>query len=103
MLQGDRRQAGSPRDGVIARDQIARVLIDSLHIDAPKCFVTISPKSERDASKPGTETGLHTHEDGVHRLVVQAAVIRIEDDRGDHQAQQQGADQGGQRPCRGAA
>jgi uncharacterized protein YbjT (DUF2867 family) len=34
MLQGDRRQAGSPADGVIARDQIARVLIESLHIDA---------------------------------------------------------------------
>ena len=34
MLQGDRRQAGSPADGVIARDQIARVLIDSLRIDA---------------------------------------------------------------------
>ncbi|MBT2532412.1 NAD(P)H-binding protein [Arthrobacter sp. ISL-48] len=34
MLQGDKRQAGSPADGVIARDQIARVLIDSLHIDA---------------------------------------------------------------------
>ncbi len=30
MLQGDRRQSGSPADGVIARDQIARVLIDSL-------------------------------------------------------------------------
>lgn len=34
MLQGDRRQSGSPTDGVIARDQIARVLIESLHIDA---------------------------------------------------------------------
>ena len=34
MLQGDRRQSGSPADGVIARDQIARVLIDSLHNDA---------------------------------------------------------------------
>lgn len=34
MLQGDRRQSGSPADGVIARDQIARVLIDSLHTDA---------------------------------------------------------------------
>ncbi|MET3922760.1 SDR family oxidoreductase [Arthrobacter sp. UYEF20] len=34
MLQGDKRQSGSPADGVIARDQIARVLIDSLHIDA---------------------------------------------------------------------
>jgi uncharacterized protein YbjT (DUF2867 family) len=34
MLQGDKRQSGSPADGVIARDQIARVLIDGLHIDA---------------------------------------------------------------------
>lgn len=34
MLQGDKRQAGSPADGVIARDQIARVLIDSLRIEA---------------------------------------------------------------------
>jgi uncharacterized protein YbjT (DUF2867 family) len=34
MLQGDRRQSGSPADGVVARDQIARVLIDSLRIDA---------------------------------------------------------------------
>jgi uncharacterized protein YbjT (DUF2867 family) len=34
MLQGDRRQSGSPADGVIARDQIARVLIDSLSSDA---------------------------------------------------------------------
>ncbi|GAA2145353.1 SDR family oxidoreductase [Arthrobacter humicola] len=34
MIQGDRRQSGSPSDGVIARDQIARVLIDSLDIDA---------------------------------------------------------------------
>jgi len=47
MLQGDRRQSGSPADGVIARDQIARILIDSLHIDARKCSVTISPQSER--------------------------------------------------------
>ncbi|WP_353711988.1 SDR family oxidoreductase [Arthrobacter sp. K5] len=30
MLQGDHRQSGTPADGVIARDQIARVLIDSL-------------------------------------------------------------------------
>jgi hypothetical protein len=30
MLQGDRRQAGKPSDGVSARDQIARVLVDAL-------------------------------------------------------------------------
>jgi uncharacterized protein YbjT (DUF2867 family) len=34
LLQGDRRQSGTPADGVIARDQIARVLIDSLGNDA---------------------------------------------------------------------
>lgn len=34
MLQGDTRQSGSPADGVIARDEIARVLIESLHLDA---------------------------------------------------------------------
>lgn len=34
MLQGDTRQSGTPRDGVIARDEIARVLIDALSSDA---------------------------------------------------------------------
>jgi uncharacterized protein YbjT (DUF2867 family) len=34
MLQGDTRHAGSPADGVIARAQIARVLVDSLTSDA---------------------------------------------------------------------
>lgn len=34
MLQGDTRRAGTSADGVIARDQIARVLVDSLSLDA---------------------------------------------------------------------
>ena len=34
MRQGDTNQAGTPADGVIARDEIARVLIDSLGADA---------------------------------------------------------------------
>lgn len=34
MLQGDTRHAGSPQDGVIARAQIARVLVDSLTSEA---------------------------------------------------------------------
>ena len=33
MLQGDTRQSGTPSDGVIARDEIARVLVDSLSSD----------------------------------------------------------------------
>jgi uncharacterized protein YbjT (DUF2867 family) len=36
MLQGDRRQSGSPADGVIARRQIAQVLVASLSSDAAK-------------------------------------------------------------------
>jgi uncharacterized protein YbjT (DUF2867 family) len=36
MLQGDQRQSGTPRDGVIARDQVARVLVRSLRSDAAK-------------------------------------------------------------------
>lgn len=34
MLQGDTRHAGSPADGVIARAQIGRVLVDALASDA---------------------------------------------------------------------
>ena len=34
MLQGDTRQSGTPRDGVIARDEIARVLIDAIRCEA---------------------------------------------------------------------
>jgi uncharacterized protein YbjT (DUF2867 family) len=34
MLQGDRHQSGTPRDGVIARDQLAKVLVHSLRSEA---------------------------------------------------------------------
>lgn len=34
FLQGDRRHAGTPRDGVISRQQIAEVLVGSLTLDA---------------------------------------------------------------------
>lgn len=33
LLQGDRRQSGTPRDGVVARRQIAQVLVRSLRSD----------------------------------------------------------------------
>ncbi|MBV0893208.1 SDR family oxidoreductase [Paracoccus sp. Z118] len=36
MLQGDSRQTGTPRDGVIARDQLALVLVRSLRSDAAR-------------------------------------------------------------------
>ncbi|MFG1292162.1 SDR family oxidoreductase [Xanthobacter versatilis] len=34
LLQGDRRQSGTPRDGVVARHQIAEVLVRSLRSEA---------------------------------------------------------------------
>lgn len=36
MLQGDRRHAGTPEDGVISREQIAQVLVTALSNDAAK-------------------------------------------------------------------
>ena len=36
MLQGDRRHAGTPEDGVISREQIAQVLVSALSNDAAK-------------------------------------------------------------------
>jgi integral membrane protein len=43
---------------------------------------------------------LHADEDRVHGLVMESAMVGVEDDRGDHQAQQDSADQGGQRAGR---
>lgn len=37
LLQGDRRQSGTPRDGVVARRQIAQVLVRSLRSKAALC------------------------------------------------------------------
>jgi hypothetical protein len=36
MLQGDRRHAGTPEDGVISREQIAQVLVSALSNDVAK-------------------------------------------------------------------
>jgi uncharacterized protein YbjT (DUF2867 family) len=46
LLQGDRRQAGDPSDGAVARRQIARVLVRSLSSDQAlrKTFELISDK-----------------------------------------------------------
>jgi len=47
-----------------------------------------------------TNGHLHADEDRVHGLVVEPALVGVEDDRRDHQAEQDGADQGGQRTGR---
>lgn len=48
MLQGDRRHAGTPEDGVISREQIAQVLVTALSNDAAtnKTFELVAERGE---------------------------------------------------------
>ncbi len=52
MLQGDRRHTGTPDDGVISRQQIARVLVSALSDDAAKNktfeLVAVQGKAQQD-------------------------------------------------------
>ncbi len=52
LLQGDRRRAGDPSDGVIARQQIAEVLVHSLTSDAArsKTFELVAERGTAPAS-----------------------------------------------------
>ena len=54
FLQGDLRRAGNSSDGVIARDQIARVLVDSLTSDAA-ARVTLELVAERGPAQDDLE------------------------------------------------
>ena len=54
LLQGDTRLAGSPADGVIARHQIARVLVDSLASEAAD-HVTLELVAERGPAQDDLE------------------------------------------------
>jgi uncharacterized protein YbjT (DUF2867 family) len=54
FLQGDTRLAGSPADGVIARHQIARVLVDSL-ASAAADHVTLELVAERGPAQDDLE------------------------------------------------
>jgi uncharacterized protein YbjT (DUF2867 family) len=54
LLQGDTRLAGSPADGVIARHQIARVLVDSLASEAAD-HVTLELVAERGPAQSDLE------------------------------------------------
>ncbi|ATA20774.1 uncharacterized protein YbjT (DUF2867 family) [Gibbsiella quercinecans] len=52
MLQGDRRHAGTPEDGVVSREQIAQVLVSALSNDAAKNktfeLVAVRGKAQQD-------------------------------------------------------
>ncbi len=74
LLQGDRRHAGNPSDGVIARRQIAQVLVASLSSDQAlrtsfELIAEKGPEPERfDALFASLDPDPHGALDGVHDL-----------------------------------
>ncbi|WP_372699135.1 NAD(P)H-binding protein [Arthrobacter sp. JSM 101049] len=66
MLQGDRRQSGTPADGVIARDQISRVLVDSLSAQAAdrKTFELIADLGAEQEDRTAVFESLSADSDG---------------------------------------
>ncbi|SMF89971.1 Uncharacterized conserved protein YbjT, contains NAD(P)-binding and DUF2867 domains [Azospirillum oryzae] len=72
LLQGDRRQSGTPRDGAVARDQIAEVLVRSLRSRAAlrKTFELVSETGLEPADVEALFAGLDADPvdalDGVH-------------------------------------
>lgn len=72
FLQGDRRQSGTPSDGVVARRQIARVLVYSLTFDAAirkTLELVAEPGPEQDDLDPlfaSLDTDAVGALDGVH-------------------------------------
>jgi uncharacterized protein YbjT (DUF2867 family) len=61
MLQGDRRQSGTPRDGVIARDQLAQVLVWSLRSQtaAGKTFELVAERGPATEDLDAVASALH--------------------------------------------
>ncbi len=72
MLQGDKRQTGTPRDGVISRQQLAQVLVWSLRSDVAnrKTFELIAEKgpatSDLDTVAAGVDADPRGALDAVH-------------------------------------
>lgn len=67
MLQGDTRRTGTPRDGAIAREQIARVLVDSLRIGSArgKTFELVAEPGDEQADLTAEFAALEPDATGV--------------------------------------
>ena len=89
LLQGDRRHAGDSSDGVIARHQIAEVLVGSLTSDAAlgKSFELVATQgpaqhdfedlfARLDADPPGTPDAVHD----IANMPLQEEPPRVRDD-----------------------
>ncbi|MBY3217649.1 SDR family oxidoreductase [Rhizobium laguerreae] len=72
LLQGDRRQSGTPRDGVIARRQVARILVKSLFCPSAdrKTFELVAEKGlepqSLDTLFAGVDADISGAVDAVH-------------------------------------
>lgn len=82
MLQGDTRHAGSPADGVIARHQIARVLVDSLASDAAnrKTFELVAERGQAQETLEPIFADLDNDWTGSHDGVRDQANMPAEDE-----------------------
>lgn len=80
MLQGDTRQSGTPRDGVIARDEIARVLIDALSSDAAdhKTFELVAENGSEQDDLTAVFAALATDRSGSLDGAKDAAVLALD-------------------------
>lgn len=83
MLQGDRRHAGTPEDGVISREQIAQVLVTALSNDAAKNktfeLVTERGEAQQDLTPLFAELRNDNPQknDGVFEIGEQSTVVKL--------------------------
>jgi uncharacterized protein YbjT (DUF2867 family) len=82
MLQGDRRHAGSPSDGVIARRQIAQVLVASLTSDVArgKTLELVATRGPAQHDLDALFAGLEADEPGALDAVQDLANMPLEDE-----------------------
>ncbi len=89
MLQGDRRQSGTPRDGVIARDQLAEILVRSLRSPAAlrKTFELVAENGPEPADVEALFAALDPDAadalDGVHDMANMSLAGEPEQVQGD--------------------
>ena len=82
LLQGDKRQSGTPKDGAIARRQLAKVLVRSLTSDAAKrkTFELVSTKGPEQKNFDEVFAPLDADPEGALDAVHDMANMPLEDE-----------------------
>lgn len=80
FLQGDKRHAGNPSDGVVARQQIAEVLVHSLTSEAAhgKTFELVAEHGAAQADLDALFAALHTDQPGALDAALDTANMPLE-------------------------